>query len=151
MKRKVVAPCGLDCFNCEFFEDNVTEELQAKMSQITKLPKEIISCKGCSEGNVCLFLKIQGKSCKTLECIKEKGVNYCYECDNFPCDYLMPLADGAANNLHNIKLYNLCRMKKIGIDAWIDEVNVTREKYFNKKFIIGEGGKLNVPNKDCRF
>lgn len=70
--RKVIAPCGIDCFNCEMFEDNVTDEFQTRLSAVTKLPKEKISCKGCIDGNICLLLEIRGKTCKTLNCVKEK-------------------------------------------------------------------------------
>ncbi|MCX8131496.1 MAG: DUF3795 domain-containing protein [Clostridia bacterium] len=140
MKEKIVAPCGIDCFNCEVYEDNVTEAMQERLSSLTKIPKEQISCKGCIDGNICLFLKIQGKSCKTLECIQEKKVDYCFNCSTFPCDYLMPLADGAAKYPQNIKLYNLCMMKRIGIEAWKEQAQDIRNTYFTKPIVIGEGG-----------
>ncbi|HYE81942.1 MAG TPA: DUF3795 domain-containing protein [Clostridia bacterium] len=140
MKKKIVAPCGIDCFNCEAFEDNVTDEFQTRLSAIAKVPKEEISCKGCVDGNICLFLKMQGKHCKTADCAREKGVDYCFNCDTFPCGYLMPLADEAKKYPHNIKLYNLCLMKKIGIEAWSEQAGDIRQTYFNKKIVIGEGG-----------
>jgi hypothetical protein len=35
-KKALTAPCGLDCFNCELFEDNLTSEfaelIHSKMS-----------------------------------------------------------------------------------------------------------------------
>jgi len=138
--KKIVAPCGIDCFNCEMFEDNVTEEFQTRLSASTQIPKEEITCKGCIDGNICLFLKMQGKTCKTYDCTKEKGVDYCFECDSFPCEFLMPLADGANKFPQNIKLYNLCQMKKDGIDEWIKMAGDIRNTYFTKKIEIGEGG-----------
>lgn len=140
MKEKIVAPCGIDCFNCEMYEDNVTDEFQTRLSEITKIPKEKITCKGCTEGNICLLLEMQGKSCKTLDCVKQKGVDYCFNCSDFPCKYLMPLADGAGKFPQNIKVYNLCLMKKIGIDNWIEQAADIRHTYFTKKIAIGEGG-----------
>lgn len=142
MKNKIVAPCGIDCFNCEAFEDNVTEEFQARLSERTKIPKEMITCKGCIDGNLCVLLKIQGKSCKTLDCVKEKGVKYCFLCDTFPCEYLMPLASGADKFPHNMKLYNLCMMKRIGVEAWSETASDIRKTYFGKNMAIGEGGKV---------
>jgi hypothetical protein len=140
MERKIIAPCGIDCFNCEMFEDNVTEEFQTRFSVIMKIPKERITCKGCTDGNICLILKVQGKNCKTRDCADKKRVNYCFECDVFPCDYLMPIADGANKYPHNIKLFNLCQMKRIGIDTWIEKAGDIRKTYFTKSFAIGEGG-----------
>lgn len=141
MKQKIVAPCGIDCFNCPVFEDNVTDELQTRVSATTKIPKEKITCKGCIDGNICLFLKIEGKRCKTLDCIKEEGVDYCFNCDTFPCEYLMPLADRADTFSQNIKLYNLCLMKRIGVDAWIEKADDIRRTYYTKSIVVGEGGK----------
>lgn len=138
--NQIVAPCGIDCFNCEMFEDNVTKAFQTRLSETTKIPKEMITCKGCVDGNICLFLKLQGKTCRTKECVDEKGVNYCFECINFPCAFLMPLADGANKFPQNIKLYNLCQMKKIGVDAWKELAADIRKTYFTKSIIIGEGG-----------
>ncbi len=140
MKKKIVAPCGIDCFNCEVYEDNLTEEAKTGISERTKIPKEKISCKGCIDGNQCSFIEIQGKKCKTLECIKDKGVDYCFQCNDFPCSFLMPLADGASKFPQNIKLYNLCQMKKIGVEAWSEQANEIRRTYFTKKIKIGEGG-----------
>lgn len=74
MCKKIVAPCGIDCFNCELYEKNVTEEFRDRIHEYRGIPKELISCKGCADGNQCLFLDLVGKKCKTLECIKEKGV-----------------------------------------------------------------------------
>lgn len=102
--------------------------------------REKITCKGCTDGNICLFLKMQGKSCKTLDCVKEKDVDYCFECDTFPCENLMPLADGANKYPHNMKMYNLCMMKRIGVDAWSDIAGDIRKTYFTKNIVIGEGG-----------
>lgn len=146
MNNKVVAPCGIDCFNCELFKDNVTDEFQTRLSGNTKIPKDQISCKGCVDGNICLFLKINGQTCKTLDCVKEKGVDYCFECNDFPCAFLMPLANGAEKFPQNIKLYNLCMMKKIGIERWKKQAKWIREIYFSKKIVIGEGGSINDNN-----
>ncbi len=142
MERKIVAPCGIDCFNCEMFEDNVTEEFQIRLSPMTSIPKEEITCKGCSKDNICLLLHAQGKSCKTRDCVDKKGVDYCFECDTFPCEYLMPIADGASKFPQNIKLYNLCIMKRIGVDAWIEKAREIRKTYFTKTMAIGEGGSI---------
>lgn len=52
----------------------------------------------------------------------------------------MPIADGAEKFPQNIKLYNLCQMKKIGVDAWAETAAEIRNTYFTKKIEIGEGG-----------
>ncbi len=143
MKKKIIAPCGIDCFNCELFEDNVTVETQNRISSLTGIPGNKISCLGCSNGNSCLFLRFQSKQCETLKCVNEKNVTFCFECNNFPCELLMPLANGADKYPHNIKLYNLCTIKKIGIDAWAEQVKSIRHTYFHHSFEIGKGGSYD--------
>ncbi|VDN48361.1 conserved protein of unknown function [Petrocella atlantisensis] len=140
MNSRIVAPCGIDCFNCELYESNVTEVLRERISTNLKIPKALVTCKGCHDGNQCLFLDLQGKTCETLACANDKGVDYCFECDTFPCKLLMPLANGADRFPQNMKVYNLCIMKRIGVEAWADEALDIRKIYFGKELEIGKGG-----------
>lgn len=140
MDGKIIAPCGIDCFNCEMFEKNLTEEFQERMAELFKVSKERIICKGCINGNQCLVLDLQGQKCQTLECVNKNGVDYCFECNQFPCENLMPIADRAATHPHNMKLYNLCMMKKLGINGWLEIADDIRHTYFNQKMRIGKGG-----------
>lgn len=137
--KTIVSPCGLNCSNCSVYKDNVTPELQEKIAQSTPFKKEDINCNGCTAGNPCISLKLQGKECLTLNCSIKKGVKYCFECNDFPCEHLMPTADGATIFPHNTKLYNLCMMKKIGIDKWVEISDDINTKYFTTKFEIGKG------------
>ena len=136
-KKELTAPCGLDCFNCELYEENLNEQMAQFMHEKTGVPREAISCKGCRAQDGKHFHIPDG--CTTLNCVKEKGVDFCSDCGDFPCAMLAPLADGADRFPHNFKLYNLCRIKKVGIDAWIEESFDIRRKYFKEKFIVGKG------------
>lgn len=31
-KAKIVAPCGISCFNCEVYSGNITKEIQDRLS-----------------------------------------------------------------------------------------------------------------------
>ena len=139
-KIELTAPCGLDCFNCPAFESNITEEYKTQVSGFLKIPREETSCKGCrDEKGYCRFAT--GKHCATWDCVQEKGVTYCYECNDFPCKLLMPSQQGAQFP-HNMKVYNLCRMKLIGIDKWIEEAAEIRKRYYMGKFEVGVGPVL---------
>lgn len=137
---KIVAPCGIDCFNCEMYEKNVTDAFQTRLAGSLNVAKEEITCKGCIDGNQCLLLDLRGETCKTLSCVKEKGVNYCFECDNFPCENLMPIADKASIYPQNFKLYNLCMMKKLGVQGWLEIADDIRHTYYHQTMRIGMGG-----------
>jgi len=69
-----------------------------------------------------------------------KDVALCCDCADFPCAFLAPVADQAAQYPHNMKLYNLCRIKKIGLDRWIaEEAKNIRKNYFSARFVVGKG------------
>ena len=138
-KRLLTAPCGLDCFNCGAYEGNITTELKKQFSDFLQIPIEETSCKGCrDEKGKCKWAKGQ---CATWDCVQKKGVTYCYECADFPCKRLMPTLQGAQFP-QNMKVYNLCRIKLVGIDKWIEEAADIRKLYYEGNFEVGKGPVL---------
>ena len=138
-KRKLTAPCGLDCFNCDIYEANLTDEMAEFIHTKLGVPKESIACKGCRQQDGKHF-HLPSEGCATLNCAKDKGVEFCCDCEEFPCSLLAPLADEAQRYPHNFKLFNLCRIRKVGIDRWIEEEAAEiRKKYFTHKFRVGLG------------
>ncbi|MCL2704237.1 MAG: DUF3795 domain-containing protein [Defluviitaleaceae bacterium] len=141
-KQRLTAPCGLDCFNCPTYEGNIdiTGEWAVQTAEFLKIPVDELPCKGCrDEKGHCKFAP--NKECATWECVQEKGVSFCHECVYFPCELLMPTKQGA-NYPHNMKVYNLSRMKLIGLDKWIEESSCIRERYYNGTFLVGQGPVL---------
>lgn len=138
-KETLTAPCGLDCFNCEIHENNLTDEFAEFIHKKMSITKEKIACKGCRQQNGKHF-HLPPEGCATLNCIKAKGVELCCDCNAFPCAFLAPIADQAVKYPHNIKLYNLCRIKKVGLNRWIEEeAGQIRMKYFSEYFMVGRG------------
>ncbi|MGO9567621.1 MAG: DUF3795 domain-containing protein [Desulfomonilaceae bacterium] len=137
-KKALTAPCGLDCFNCELYGDNLTDELTERIHVKMGVPKEEIACRGCRQQDGKHFHLPNG--CATLDCVKAKGVALCCNCNDFPCAFLAPTADQAARYPHNFKVFNLCRIKKVGLERWIlEEAGQIRNKYFTHKFVVGKG------------
>lgn len=138
-KQILTAPCGLDCFNCPVQEENITDEYREQVSQRLGLPQDVVACKGCKpEQGRCRFTQ----DCATWACTREKGVELCSECDDFPCSLLAPTEQGAKYP-HNMKVYNLCRIKLIGLDAWIEEAAGIRKCYYEGEFVIGRGPTIS--------
>ena len=103
------------------------------------IPKEEIPCKGCRQQDGKHY-HLPPEGCATLDCVKAKGVELCCDCDDFPCAFLAPTAEGAGRYPHNMKVYNLCRIKNIGLERWIEEeAGEIRKKYFTGKFVVGKG------------
>ncbi len=135
----LTAPCGLDCFNCQILEANLTDEIIGPFHTKFGVPKEAIACRGCRQQDGKHF-HLPPDGCATLDCVKAKGVDLCCDCDDFPCAFLAPTADQAARFPHNMKLYNLCRIQKVGLERWIEEeAESIRKKYFTGTFAVGKG------------
>ena len=133
----LTAPCGLDCFNCDFFKGNISAETIEKISQLRRMKKKDVPCSGCRDEMGC---KYQGGTCETLTCVMTRKLSFCFECKDFPCMKLMPAADGANKFPHNFKLFNLSRMKRIGLKRWaVEESKEIRERYFEGEFVVGQG------------
>ena len=138
-KRALTAPCGLDCFNCELYEENLTSDLAERIHVKLGVPKKHIPCRGCRQQDGKHY-HLPPDRCATLNCVKAKGVEFCCYCDDFPCGFLAPTADKAAQYPHNMKVYNLCRIKKVGLERWIEEeAEKIRDKYFRGTFVVGKG------------
>lgn len=141
---QMTAPCGLDCFNCHFHLANENQESMAiveKISNEYKIPVEAMLCKGCRahNGQIPIQKQVFGEAhhCAAYECSQEKGCSFCADCDQFPCDNLHPYADKAADLPHNIKVFNLCLIKKMGLERWAEHKAIeVRKVYFTKPWTL---------------
>jgi hypothetical protein len=145
-KKYLTAPCGLDCFNCGALEENITDEYKhSAAAQLGVSPDEIVCRGGCrGEQGKCIWA--QG-DCAAYSCAEKKGVTYCFECSDFPCALLAPSAKGVYYP-HNMKVYNLCRMKRYGMDAWIAEAADIRKRYYEGDFVVGQGPVLRLDSNE---
>ncbi len=135
MDLNLIAPCGIDCANCELFEPLGLRDVWERAAARRGGKPEDFACKGCRDGNGCSFFK----NCQTLACVRAKGVDFCSDCPDFPCKKLMPLAEGASFYPHNLKMYNLCRIKAVGPEEFLAEAPKNRALYYKGKFLIGAG------------
>ena len=141
---QMTAPCGLDCFNCHFYLARKDKEAMGtvkKLSEEFNIPVEIMLCKGCRShnGRIPLQKHVFGEAhrCAAYECSQGKGFEYCGDCDEFPCDNLHPYADKASDLPHNIKVFNLCLIKKMGLEEWAKtKASEVRKIYFTKPWTL---------------
>lgn len=142
----LTAPCGLDCFNCAFFLVDSDEEASQQIKEWSnelQIPLEIMKCRGCRphDGQIPLQKHIFGEQhrCAAYECGKAKGHELCGDCDDFPCDKLHPYADKADTLPHNIKVFNLCLINKMGLEKWArTKAAEVRKTYFTKPWTLAE-------------
>ncbi len=132
----LIAPCGIDCGICELYLARENEQLRSYL--ISKgVPEEKLPCNGCRqiEGNC----PVIGSQCATYACVVQKEVDYCHECQSFPCSKLHPSSDRADVLPHNLKVFNLCTIRRDGEEAFIRLSKDIKTKYFNGKMVIGSG------------
>lgn len=103
---KRLAPCGLDCSRCADYADGEIKQLSIRLDELLKgysrvakvkenlkpefagYPQfeEVIkgftqaSCSGCRGTNVLCPIE-----CAAGVCTREKGVDFCFQCEDFPC------------------------------------------------------------------
>jgi len=133
---QMTSPCGRDCFNCPLYLARDNERFQKIVAKKMGIPVENAVCQGCrNEKGVIPFLNEHG-TCNLFQCVVNKGVTLCFECSDFPCDYLHPVADKASELPHNTKLFNLLLIKKMGVDAWAEKkAKGVFDTYFKKKLV----------------
>ena len=135
--RHMTAPCGLDCFNCPVYLANENEKLRDAISRNMGVPRERAVCGGCRAENGTIRLMGMTGPCNVYRCIQDRGLELCCDCDDFPCDYLHPYADMAAERPHNTKVFNLCLIKKMGLESWAEgRAKGVRDTYFKGKFTL---------------
>lgn len=143
MEMNGIAYCGIDCANCELFRANDNRAAQERVAAKLGIPADKAVCDGCRISGCVLK-----PSCSTRKCVTDKGHSFCSDCDSFPCTRIMPLAEGAAVYPHNMKLYNLMRIRLLGPDGFLREASLNRKLYFTGTFAIGEGPRMK-PETDA--
>ena len=131
--RQMTAPCGLPCFECILYKASTDPEIRNMVTEKHGIPYEKAACRGCrnEKGNI----PINPMTCGLYPCAEEKGISFCFECDDFPCDYLHPYADQASTKPHNLKLFQLLLIKKMGLEKWATtKVKETGRVYFSEKW-----------------
>lgn len=85
---------------------------------LTNLADPEKACPGCRQDGGPPF-------CTIRKCAREKGLELCVDCEEYPCRRIHAIAEGYPTLLSESK-----RIKKIGIDAWIEEQKQRAETGF---------------------
>lgn len=131
-----LAPCGLSCRKCFAYIkgdiafhskklqellgnfDVYAERFSAFKPEFKNYPSfnKMLSyfaapdCTGCRQG-ACKY-----PNCGVADCYKEKGVDFCFQCDDFPCN-----KTNFDPHLEKRWLQMNKRMKDIGVEAYYEE------------------------------
>jgi Protein of unknown function (DUF3795) len=133
---RILAPCGLNCAKCQAYAageikfqatelkrllgafDNYAERFSRFLPVFKNYPafKELLNqfseanCTGCRQGD-CKY-----PNCGVATCYRQKGVDFCFQCGEFPCENT-----NFDPNLKQRWLKMNARMKEIGVEAYYQE------------------------------
>ena len=103
MDQSLVAPCGILCSLCVGYQ-----------GYTMKGEKRKHTCTGCRDyDKTCAFLK------KDCELLREKSVDYCFQCDVFPCDNLSRMDKSYREKYDMSLIENLVEIREKGTDSFI--------------------------------
>ncbi len=135
-----IGPCGLLCEKCFAYANGSikhhAQQLKSHLGEFDNYAKRFVTlldeptfgkygdfkdmlelftqggCQGCRKQDCHLF-----KDCKVKLCYKEKEVDYCFQCADFPCDNT-----GFDDNLKQrwLKINN--KIREIGLENYYDEI-----------------------------
>ena len=134
-ERALIAPCGIYCGNCPLYVARTDEALRKRIAEAQGIPvEEIVLCEGCRPLRGQVPVSGGEPVCDTYACaVNGKKVEFCYECEDFPCLKLAPCADRAQEIPHNTKIYNLLWLQKLGVDAWLEKYPSLMRQYLRGK------------------
>jgi len=99
MEKSMLAPCGIDCAECGSYKATMGDldaaeglvEWYRGMGWIGKkegaraVLKKAPLCKGCRDRSEDCFFKC-GHGCDLYPCCRERQIDHCGECGDFPCE-----------------------------------------------------------------
>lgn len=156
-ESNLVAPCGLHCGRCVSYRAKDDLAIMEFMVSVG-VNRDKLPCSGCRqmEGK-CLFVGLTKETwpnglptgpCETYTCAVEHGVDFCFECREFPCVKLHPCADMADIAPQNMKVFNLCYIKHHGLKEFLKEDSEKEfpglfyQRYFFGKLVTGKGPQI---------
>lgn len=114
LTQQLIAPCGMNCGICSGY-----------LAYKHNIPRRVVyHCEGCRpRDKQCSFLK---KKCVDDLKLLKGEVEYCFECDSFPCESLAKLDKKYREGYAMSQIDNLMEIKSKGIDSFIES---QEEKY----------------------
>lgn len=115
--KTLAAVCGLYCEACTLFI--ATKEDPARLKGLAArfhLSEEAVKCYGCrsdKRGPYC-------EKCKMFSCAVERGIDFCIECDEYPCSDLKKFQ---SERPHRAELWDdLKEIKAMGYKHWLKKI-----------------------------
>jgi hypothetical protein len=115
----LVSACGLYCGSCGIYlatQENDSEKIVQYAMVLNQSYDETL-CDGCGSERKSLHCS---KICTFIDCKYQKGVSYCADCNEFPCQALIEFKSKMPHRAEIIEAQK--RVKEIGIENWLTEM-----------------------------
>lgn len=111
------AYCGLYCGACEIINAE-SEQDKKRVAKMWNSTPEQVNCRGCKTDT----LYIHCGNCKIRTCAREKEVEFCIECDDYPCS-IYEGGKGIIEQLPHLKatVVNQKYIKDNGLERWLED------------------------------
>jgi len=86
IEKELLAPCGLYCGVCAILiadRDN-NPKFKERLSTVYNVAADEIQCQGCLSSKRFIYCRV----CPIRDCVKEKGLEGCHQCREFPCQFM---------------------------------------------------------------
>ena len=115
--KKLAGVCGLFCAACHIYIATVEDPLRLQaLCQRYGLSSEQVACYGCRSEKRFPYCE----TCKMRNCSLEQGIEFCSECNDYPCEDLLVFQ---ASRPHRIEIRsNLSCIAMAGFRSWFDEM-----------------------------
>lgn len=126
VKKELLAPCGLYCGVCSVYIADRDNDLNFKIELLpifkTWGAKSVndIACTGCLSNDIKFPFC---RSCSIKECVKDKKIEGCQQCDDFPCKII---ASWPSSEGKEIMLQEIPSWRELGTEKW---VRIVEKKY----------------------
>jgi len=110
--------CGLYCGACEVLHANMENRLDEKSSEWGVDPAQM-RCHGCKSD----VLSIYCRDCELRTCAESKGLDYCYECEEFPCQRLENFNHDKVPH-HVMVIINQKVLAERGPEQWLEDQKI---------------------------
>lgn len=110
--------CGLNCGACRTLIANEEKDEQWLADAAEKRGRtlEEMHCHGCKTDVTAVYCR----NCGMRICAREKGLEFCSECSDYPCEKIKRFRNDDAPH-HSAIMKNLERIGEIGKEEWLVE------------------------------
>jgi predicted RNA-binding Zn-ribbon protein involved in translation (DUF1610 family) len=112
----LLAPCGLYCGVCAILiadrDDNA--KFKERLAGVYGVSPDDLHCKGCLSDDVFPYCRM----CPIKTCTREKGIDGCHQCDDFPCEHVenFPMPVG-----RKVIARAIPQWREWGTEKWVEE------------------------------